>query len=53
MNKQLEDLKKALKKQYPKNWKTKYLDVPEEPTKESREEEIEKVGLFKFIEDGM
>ena len=53
MNKQLEDLKKALKKQYPKNWKTKYLDVPDEPTRESREEEIEKVGLFKFIEDGM
>lgn len=40
MGKQLKDLKETLKKQYPKDWKLKYLDVPAKPTREEQERKI-------------
>jgi len=51
MSKQLKDLKEALKKQYPKGWKKKYLDIPEKPTKEK--ERKESGSVFDLLEKKM
>jgi predicted RNA-binding protein with PUA-like domain len=51
MSKQLKDLKEALKKQYPREWKKKYLDIPEKPTKEK--ERKESGSVFDLLEKKM
>jgi len=51
MSKQLKDLKEALKKQYPREWKKKYLDIPEKPNKEK--ERKESGSVFDLLEKKM